>query len=186
MVVAEPCFLCAEMDVRGYNSIGRKVTALGYVLDNIIPCCTVCSRLKQNCGGIENYLAIAEHILVHNGRMEEEEGSASPELFPDFVATFERAQRGARERNMAFDLTPAEYESITVAPCYMCGKENSSTHHNGIDRFDNAIGYTPENMRSCCTLCNRTKWTFQFDEVLDKMQNAVLLSRNVDYDETEN
>ena len=41
--------------------------------------------------------------------------------------------------------------------CYICNKEPSNTHKNGIDRINNDFGYEKANIMSCCGMCNLMK-----------------------------
>ena len=41
--------------------------------------------------------------------------------------------------------------------CYLCGKQNTYEHCNGIDRVNSKLGYTVPNTRACCGNCNIMK-----------------------------
>ena len=56
---------------------------------------------------------------------------------------------------------------------YICGKKNSITHRNGIDRFDNTLGYIESNCKSCCNTCNMMKNRFSYHDILDKFNKIV-------------
>jgi hypothetical protein len=74
---------------------------------------------------------------------------------------------GAKARKFDFTLTNDQFKEITQKPCFYCGVEpyRVYNHHrasekytyNGIDRVDNAGGYTIENSVSCCSICNIAK-----------------------------
>lgn len=67
----------------------------------------------------------------------------------------------ARKRNLEWCLSYPQVREIVTKKCYYCGAENSSQKygffHNGIDRVDNDLGYTPENVVPCCKVCNYAK-----------------------------
>lgn len=74
----------------------------------------------------------------------------------------------AKNRNLHFDLSLEVFENITKGNCVYCGTpplaewkaKNSfaeSYIYNGIDRKDNAFGYTEENCVPCCAECNFAK-----------------------------
>lgn len=75
--------------------------------------------------------------------------------------------RGAKRRNLCFELTLNEVESLIKQSCHYCGVPSTSirrktgyTHPfnwNGIDRKINSLGYTLENCVPCCPACNAAK-----------------------------
>lgn len=68
--------------------------------------------------------------------------------------------RSARYRNILFNLSLEQFIIVFVKPCFYCGNFNS----NGVDRYNNKIGYITENIVPCCTFCNRAKnnWMAEF------------------------
>ena len=74
-----------------------------------------------------------------------------------------RAKRLGRE----FALTKEQFNQIVSSNCHYCGAKPSNRiqskncygffEYNGIDRKDNAIGYTIGNSVPCCWYCNRAK-----------------------------
>lgn len=60
----------------------------------------------------------------------------------------------AKERNIPFHLTKDEFLTFWQADCFYCGDQITTV---GIDRIDNAIGYTMNNCVACCWECNRIK-----------------------------
>lgn len=85
----------------------------------------------------------------------------------------------AEAKHREFSLTIDEFWNIVTQDCYLCGahptlRRTSSKGNgghkiivNGIDRMDNTKGYTVENSRPCCSMCNRSK----MDHDLDKWRN---------------
>jgi 5-methylcytosine-specific restriction endonuclease McrA len=78
---------------------------------------------------------------------------------------------GAAARCLAFDLTPEQFGEICSRACFYCDAPpvyrstrslNGSWTYNGIDRFDNAEGYTWANSVACCKPCNRAKHDMTF------------------------
>jgi hypothetical protein len=58
---------------------------------------------------------------------------------------------GAKQRGISVDMTKAEIMRLTDMSCFYCGNETiDKVMRNGIDRMNNAIGYTPRNSVSCC------------------------------------
>ena len=64
-------------------------------------------------------------------------------------------ERGAKRRNLTFELSLFDFASIIVQPCYYCGKKDSI--YTGVDRLDSSKGYTKDNCAPCCAHCNMQK-----------------------------
>jgi hypothetical protein len=86
-----------------------------------------------------------------------------------------RQKQGAQERDLEWTLTDEEWEILTADSCTYCGvppqrkrciSKNGSFIYNGIDRVDNLIGYTSENVVTCCKECNWAKGTMTAEEFL--------------------
>lgn len=78
----------------------------------------------------------------------------------------------AKQRDRCFELTEEQFRTLTSSPCHYCGSQpgtkkwryykedrsNWGTYvYNGVDRVNNAAGYTSENSVACCEVCNRAK-----------------------------
>ena len=94
-----------------------------------------------------------------------------------------RYKRGAKQRNIPFNLTIDEVKRIIHQPCYYCGTIESNTifakkkqgyeiKYNGIDRVDNNKGYEIENVVPCCQTCNFAKHTMTQDEFYNWIQRV--------------
>lgn len=87
---------------------------------------------------------------------------------------------GARKRGLAWRLTGEDFDGLTAQDCFYCGNRPSSSAknatkgrsfngdfvYNGIDRVDNAAGYIPGNVVTCCGICNRAKGNRSFGEFM--------------------
>jgi len=89
---------------------------------------------------------------------------------PDGVASMNSVihsyKKNARNHNREYALTDLEMSNLLQQPCFYCGQlpkvaRVCSKHGgficNGIDRKDNARGYTIDNAVPCCWDCNRGK-----------------------------
>jgi hypothetical protein len=92
----------------------------------------------RNCGGSQ--------ICEHNKRAENCL-ICKPHLV---YKTYKR--RAARDQR-SFLITLQQFLSIVSQPCDFCGTNGP----NGVDRWDNSIGYEFENCRPCCSPCNYFK-----------------------------
>ena len=72
---------------------------------------------------------------------------------------------GANKRGISFNLTLPFFQNMILQPCTYCGNlaGNKKTtikgifKYNGIDRWDNKIGYEEDNCLPCCGKCNKMK-----------------------------
>lgn len=100
-------------------------------------------------------------------------------------------RKGARHRNLSFELTKEEFIEITTKNCHYCNAEPvekvfapKAVGHvivNGIDRKDSNIGYIKDNCVPCCTMCNYVKSNKPYDEFLsliEKIYNNRILGKN--------
>lgn len=60
------------------------------------------------------------------------------------------------ERGLPWALDFEHAMALMASPCHYCGILEPG-RFNGLDRVDNAIGYTLENAVACCRWCNRAK-----------------------------
>lgn len=80
--------------------------------------------------------------------------------------------QNAKKRGYEFNLSIDEFKDITNMKCYYCGGfSNNKNKSNGVDRINNDIGYVKDNCVPCCSICNRMKWAFEYDEFLQHVKN---------------
>lgn len=95
-----------------------------------------------------------------------------------------RYKKIARYRNLKFELTKEQFGNLLESMCHYCGVIKSNTFkstgrpteaykYNGIDRKDNTIGYRPDNVVSCCILCNRGKNNADYSLFIDHIKNII-------------
>lgn len=81
---------------------------------------------------------------------------------------FYRRYKGtARRRGIPFTLEWAEFCKLVKNNCYYCNEAPTNTvkseyrdlktFYNGLDRVDNEMGYSSDNVVTCCTTCNNMK-----------------------------
>lgn len=69
---------------------------------------------------------------------------------------FTMSKATARQGGHAWDLTEAQYVELNRKPCHYCGGP-LPPKGRGLDRLDNARGYSIDNIVPCCTACNRMR-----------------------------
>jgi len=78
----------------------------------------------------------------------------------------------AVKRNITFEISFEEFKILTSQNCTYCGispeqiiiSGYSEYRYNGIDRVDNNLGYTKDNIITCCKKCNYSKSNFSQDD----------------------
>jgi hypothetical protein len=67
--------------------------------------------------------------------------------------------KGASKRGYEISIDFDRFSTLVTSPCHYCG-HCKSDETNGIDRVDNALGYTVDNCVSACWKCNRIKHAY--------------------------
>ena len=85
-------------------------------------------------------------------------------------------RNNAKTRSISVDISKEEFVSIAKMDCFYCGEPpTEKIYHdqpswstparlNGIDRVDNSIGYTVDNIVASCYICNRGKMNLSLQE----------------------
>lgn len=82
-------------------------------------------------------------------------------------------QTSARARNLEVTITKEDVEIMSTQPCYYCGDDPKDLGVLfGIDRVDSTLGYTKDNVQTCCTFCNMAKKDYHIDDFIRGMCNV--------------
>ena len=149
-MMTSPCTYCGILPEDRVNGIDRVDNAVGYVPSNCVPCCTTCNLMK----GCMDALTFTERCS-HIAGVEKREDAWTDKNKKN--VSYKRYQYTAFKRELEFAITEAEFKTLTSQACTYCSKQNSTTHQNGIDRVDSAVGYVPSNCVPCCGECNVMK-----------------------------
>jgi len=177
-MITSNCHYCNGKIDNISNSIDRKYADCYYTKENCVSCCQTCNFMKNTIGYYE-FLMIIDHITAYNKL--NPQAQLHNNVIIDWISnTYTVYYSSAIKRKKPFELTLIEFEEIIKNPCYICGKENTLTHKNGIDRFDNNIGYVKDNCKSCCYTCNIMKSNLQYEifinQILDIFINHFIIS----------
>jgi len=136
---------------------GNTITASGKMLNYGQTKCCGCLRYEKN------WLPKGEAGINHN---------------------YHVIKGNAKRRGKDFNLSKKEFELLTTSNCFYCGatpsqlktgtnKAITNGHYlaNGIDRTNPLIGYTIDNCKPCCWVCNRAKGSLLEDEFLSWVKN---------------
>lgn len=81
----------------------------------------------------------------------------------------------AKTRKKEWQLTHQQAFELIKSECSYCGfKPQWPESRVGIDRIDNAIGYTVNNCNPCCFTCNSAKGTMGKDQFREWIQRIYL------------
>lgn len=188
-LIYQPCYYCKHpartcrkylnTEVY-YNGIDRVDNSKGYDITNCVPACHICNKGKAS-NSFESFISWITRIENFSGTVSLNKVDLR-EANNTHLNLYKNYERKAKGRNKPFNLSYKEFYFIINQDCLYCGlpptKEyNNSgtlTHtilHNGIDRWDNSIGYTFTNTVPCCWQCNRTKLELSLEEFLDYIQD---------------
>ena len=167
-ITKQHCYYCGIMQDKGFNGVDRMDSTKGYEIDNCVSCCIICNMMK---GAVDNitFIQRVEHILTHNSMVTN--GKRYPDAFSNHNgSSLSMYKYGAERRNYIFELTEEDFYKIIQDDCYICGKKTDENHTNGIDRFDNDVGYTLANVNACCGQCNIMKKEMDYDVMFEQFK----------------
>lgn len=104
--------------------------------------------------------------------------------------TFTQIKTSAKRRNILFEITKEDFESIAFLPCYLCGEFDTKgcqnikiktlyfdnlikIQMNGIDRIINEKGYIKNNIKPCCSTCNLMKLDHSKTKFLEQIKKIL-------------
>ena len=162
-IIQRPCAYCGFVDPTGLcNGIDRVDNELPYTVANIAPCCAMCNVLKGTLR-VDEFKKLTSTIAsVEHSQFPRTVGGIGYNTRP---ACFSGIRRGAARRGLAFEITRDEWRAITELPCMYCNRPNRD---KGLDRLNNNVGYTSDNVTSACGRCNMARKTFPVTMFLDR------------------
>lgn len=148
-IIVRPCFYCGHNVEEEAIGIDRFNNSLPYDLSNCKPCCEPCNRIKytyhprffvEKCKAIADARSVPINLAVK-----------WPEYYSRSVGIqFSKYKASAKKRHLPFELTEDQFHWFVNHPCSYCRQEGPC----GLDRLDNALGYTATNVQACCMTCN--------------------------------
>jgi hypothetical protein len=74
------------------------------------------------------------------------------------TARYVRFKASSKSRKLVCSISFEEFKTLIINPCFYCGEPLPEQQWgSGLDRIDSKQGYTTDNVRSCCKICNRAK-----------------------------
>ena len=144
------------MYVIGLNGIDRIDNDKDYNTKNVVTCCKWCNYMKNDYNN-DDFFDMIEHILTVNKFID---GNLNVDAFQFYKGlTYGKTISTAKVREIDFKLTKEEFVKLKNNNCYICQRENTIDHKNGIDRVNNDVCYVSYNCLTCCGDCNYMKRT---------------------------
>jgi hypothetical protein len=164
-MIEKECYYCGIIQDKGFNGIDRLDSSEGYIMSNCVSCCEMCNFMK-GCIGPTIFINRIEHIMTHLGLFQ---GKLHSEDFKDITKVdYSSYKFIANKKELLFELSKTFFNEKIKESCYLCGKNKTDTHKNGLDRFNNDIGYIESNVKSCCGNCNFIKKNYSYDNFITK------------------
>ena len=169
-LIQKHCSYCNYYNEEEINGIDRIDNAKDYILENCIPCCKYCNRMKHI---LHPVFFIEKSKIITKFQESNLENKDFYNIWKIYVhkipVHYIYLKRVTQERrNIEFTLTKEEYEELIYKPCYLCGFKNKVG--NGLDRQDTSKGYTIENVLACCSTCNMMKAFYNKDDFIKQMK----------------
>jgi len=114
----------------------------------------------------KRYKENKEKIDAYKKKYRQENKEKVAALRQSLKAKYIEYKSSAKKRNIPFNISLEEFQTFWQKNCHYCGSAISTI---GLDRIDSSLGYELENLRSCCTMCNRMKLDSTEEQWYDKM-----------------
>lgn len=100
---------------------------------------------------------------------------SSRKRFTPYLHIYKTYRLNAKKKKRAFDLSLEGAIELFTSDCHYCKSEPTNSYsgggstwmYNGIDRKDNGLGYTLDNVVPCCRICNIGKAGLGYEEYMD-------------------
>jgi hypothetical protein len=134
-------------------------------------------KIKHDCGFERSIIDSGFLKFVSKNYCRQCQGNKHVRVSEEYLiimTRFHRYKENALTRGFSFEISKELFFSLVQGECFYCGTppcRPSKLHKgqfkygrgsleillNGVDRKDSHIGYTPDNVVSCCTRCNQKK-----------------------------
>ncbi len=63
VLAALPCLYCGDSTLSTGHGLDRKDSSIGYLVDNVVPCCKVCNKIKCSYLSYEEMIVAMKAVL---------------------------------------------------------------------------------------------------------------------------
>jgi hypothetical protein len=153
VMMDEPCYYCDQpFDGPGIDAVEID---LGFVLENIRPCCTFCNKAKANHHWHDFVRMMCNVAAAH---LDDKTWALDYTFINPFKnyksSDFSNYARRADKKGFNFEIFEEDFDFLTSQPCKYCRYSLGAV---GIDRVDSEGHYTLDNVVPCCKPCNFAK-----------------------------
>lgn len=157
------CFYCDSTTQDARNGIDRMDSKGMYTPSNCVSCCSECNRMKGSLDAL-TFVERCGQVSMHNSAP----GSYTAAWKDSRANSYVAYTRGAAVKNVSFELSEREYSELVDGECTYCGRGNTTSHMNGINRLDYTKGYAMDNCVTSCGQCSHAKKTMSSKAFVDK------------------
>jgi hypothetical protein len=172
-LINSKCHYCPNTHNLG---IDRADNSKGYEPDNCRPCCSRCNYIKRDILTEDEMLYLMRMYLSGEQPHRISYPLSYPPLGRDRSGSrYWKLKRGASARGILLNIEHDKYNTIILENDNMCHYCTAilSSHGYALDRKDHTIGYTEDNVVTCCSFCNAFKLNYlTYDET--KVMVAIL------------
>lgn len=191
-IINDNCFYCGEKNKDSINGIDRMDSYTDYNKYNCVTSCHMCNVIKGTMS-VPIFMFKLEHIL-HNLKIINKkyywDTCLNTKTKPTFTKYKLRANKKVKKLDLTeeeygellqkeWNLTKAEFSEVIQKECYLCNRQTSDEHHNGIDRYDSNKGYVIENCKACCGQCNIMKNKYDYHNFINKLKTIHTNKNNI-------
>lgn len=157
------CFYCEDIA----TTIDRIDSNIGHTIDNCVGCCHVCNISKNNAD-FSTFVKKA----YYRARNKYYDDDTNIWFVNKTKPRMSEYQRAAKRKGVSFAISKAYFDILTKGDCKYC--KRSPITWFGIDRVVPSLGYTFDNVVSCCLDCNLDKLEDDVDTMLRRNERVAL------------
>lgn len=157
-----PCFYCGVIDLSIHiNGIDRLDSSIGYEEGNMVTACEMCNMMKRALDPVTFVLRMRQITL----------DVMYDDIWPLDVrpSSFNSYRTRAEKKALDFTITEQFYNEVVAELCTYCTRR--PPFGCGMDRIDNDLGYTEENITPACGECNYMKKALNMDVFIVQAAN---------------
>lgn len=90
-----------------------------------------------------------------------------------------------RKKKLSWDIKFNDYVDIIKKTCFYCSKDLLLEFGTGLDRIDNSLGYTVNNVLPCCGNCNKIRGDYLTVDEMVHVMSSLMEYRKINKHEQE-